>query len=268
MKGGVQITSQVTSAVFQSRTGWPVCRRGRRSGGGRPAEALRQGDPFLHTRHLFRARWHSLWSYGPPAPQSSILANDGYGSRHPWEPFQCHRLLRPLHLWDFCLDQVGPAPVRVRTGPSGPALIHLVLFRRGLASSYVPPVRVVLSNHRNGYIRGLTGFRGEDVEDWIEPFAKAATNSGPRAASDLQAVAGLQGTWRDQLSGSARPPRKDAAAWAVTDVLPAHPILTAPVAGLAFGRAMSQVYRAIERLEAGTPPMSSHGKTDVRKSPE
>jgi len=101
-----------------------------------------RSELFPHTRRLLGARWHSLWSYGPPVPQSPILANDGYGSRHPWEPFQCHRLFRPLHLWAFCPDQVGPAPARFRTGHSGPALIHVVRFRRGWASSYAPPVSV------------------------------------------------------------------------------------------------------------------------------
>jgi hypothetical protein len=46
------------------------------------------------------------------------------------------------------------------------------------------------------------------------------------------------------------PPRADAAAWAVIDILPAHPIITAPVAAAAAGRSKPQVYAALEQLEA------------------
>ena len=82
----------------------------------------RRREPFYHTRRLLRERWHPLWSYGPPPPQPSILTYDGSGSRRPWEPFQCQRLLGPLYLWDFRPDQIGPAPVRVPTIHPGRAV--------------------------------------------------------------------------------------------------------------------------------------------------
>ncbi len=43
-------------------------------------------------------------------------------------------------------------------------------------------------------------------------------------------------------------PRADAAAWAIIDVLPTHPVISAPVAAAATGRAKAAVYQAIEEL--------------------
>ena len=43
-------------------------------------------------------------------------------------------------------------------------------------------------------------------------------------------------------------PRSDAAAWAVIDVLPAHPVITAPVAAAATGRAKAAIHHAIKQL--------------------
>jgi Fic family protein len=134
-------------------------------------------------------------------------------------------------------------------GRTGRALIHVILHRRGLAPAYVPPISVVLAKHRDRYIRGLTEFRGEGVVEWIEQFAQATTTSARLAASYLEAVGELQEAWRGRLSATEKPPRRDAAAWAVIDVLPAHPILSASVAKAATGRAISQVYQAIAQLE-------------------
>lgn len=52
---------------------------------------------------------------------------------------------------------------------------------------------------------------------------------------------------RDRLRDGADP-RADAAAWAVIDVLPAHPVITTPVATAATGRAKSAVHQAVEQL--------------------
>jgi hypothetical protein len=66
----------------------------------------------------------------------------------------------------------------------------------------------------------------------------------------LAAVSTLQADWRERLGDSGSPPRADAAAWAIIDVLPAHPVITAPVASAAINRSKPQTYQAIEQLEA------------------
>lgn len=143
-------------------------------------------------------------------------------------------------------------PFHDGNGRTGRALIHVVLSRRGIAPDYVPPISVVLAHGRDRYIAALTAYREDDIEGWIEHFAAATTNAANLAAAYLGAVAELTERWRTALADLPNPPRSDAAAWAIIDVLPAHPIITAPVAAAATGRAKPRVYQALSSLqEAG-----------------
>lgn len=134
-------------------------------------------------------------------------------------------------------------------GRTGRALVQAILRRRGLAPSYVPPVSVILAAHRDRYIDGLTAYRAGDVAGWIELFAVAAARAAGLASAYLAEVRDLQERWRDQLR-AAGAPRADAAAWAVIDLLPGHPVVTFPVALAASGRNRMSVNAALARLEA------------------
>lgn len=134
-------------------------------------------------------------------------------------------------------------------GRTGRALIHVVLRRRGVAPAYVPPISVSLAEERTRYIAGLEDFRGDRVVRWVEHFAAAAAEAAQLAAAYLEAVSALVGKWRDRLAASDNAPRADAAAWAVIDVLPAHPIVTAPVAAAATGKSKPTIYQALDQLE-------------------
>ncbi len=132
-------------------------------------------------------------------------------------------------------------------GRTGRALIHVVLRRRGIATAYVPPISVVLAAQRERYIQGLIGFRSGEIGPWIEQFAAGAAQAARLATGYLGAVAALMDEWRRWL-GEGPSPRSDAAAWAVIDALPAHPVITAPVAAAATGRAKAAVHQAIKQL--------------------
>jgi Fic family protein len=134
-------------------------------------------------------------------------------------------------------------------GRTGRALIHVVLRRRGVTPAYVPPISVALAAAKGRYIDGLTKFRGDDAADWIAHFADAAARSAHLAKSYLQAVENLGNRWRDQVRGLPSSPRAGAAVWAVIDVLPGHPILTAAVASAATGRAKAAIYQALSQLQ-------------------
>lgn len=140
-------------------------------------------------------------------------------------------------------------PFEDGNGRTGRALIHTILRRRGIAPAYVPPISVVLAADRDGYLEGLTRYRTGDLGGWLEHFAIAAVRSARLASAYLAAVNGLIEQWRERLR-VARAPRADAAAWAVIDLLPAHPIITAPVAQAATGRAKSAIHQALSELEA------------------
>jgi hypothetical protein len=115
----------------------------------------------------------------------------------------------------------------------------------------VPPISVVLAANRDRYISGLTEFRSGDVGLWIEQFAEATAHAAVLASDYLEAVSALMEEWRRRLTEGPAP-RADAAAWAVIEVLPAHPVITAPVAAAATGRAKSAIHQAMRQLaEAG-----------------
>ena len=132
-------------------------------------------------------------------------------------------------------------------GRTGRTLIHVVLRRRDLTPDYVPPVSVVFAKDRDRYIAGLTAYRHGDVDGWIEQFAAAASRAAHLARTYLVAVEQLSDRWRSMLRAASNP-RSDAAAWAIIEVLPAHPVITAAVAQAATGRAKASIHAALDQL--------------------
>ncbi|MFV2074284.1 MAG: Fic family protein [Thermoanaerobaculales bacterium] len=132
-------------------------------------------------------------------------------------------------------------------GRTGRALIHVVLRRRGIAATYVPPISVVLATERKRYIEGLTRFRDGEVGLWVEQFAVAAARAAGLASAYLEAVTALMDEWRRQLAAGPAP-RSDAAAWALIELLPAHPVITAPVAAAVTQRAKAAIHQAMRQL--------------------
>jgi Fic family protein len=133
-------------------------------------------------------------------------------------------------------------------GRTGRALVQVVLRRRGLTPSFVPPISVVLARDKDRYLRGLTVFREDHLADWIELFAAATAEAATLAAHYATRVSDLRERWREQLRERSNP-RADAAAWSLITVLPAHPMITVPVAVAATGRTRPAVANAIEELE-------------------
>jgi Fic family protein len=134
-------------------------------------------------------------------------------------------------------------------GRTGRALIHVVFRRRGTTPAYVPPVSIILAGHRDRYIEGLTGFRGDDLSAWIRQFADACAAAAQLASVYVTAVSRLTDQWRRRLAAHPDAPRAGAAAWALLDVMPAHPTITGPVAVAATGRARAAVYQGLDQLE-------------------
>jgi Fic family protein len=140
-------------------------------------------------------------------------------------------------------------PFEDGNGRTGRALVQVVLRRRGLTPSFVPPISVVLARDKDRYLRGLTVFRDDQLADWIELFAAATAEAATLAAHYTTRVGDLRERWREQLREHSNP-RIDAAAWSLITVLPAHPMITVPVAVAATQRTRPAVANAIEELEA------------------
>lgn len=140
-------------------------------------------------------------------------------------------------------------PFEDGNGRTGRALVQVVLRRRGLTPAFVPPISVVLARDKDRYLKGLTLFREDRVADWIELFAAATAEAATLAAGYALRVGQLQDEWRKRLRAHANP-RADAAAWALIGVLPAHPIITVPVAVAATRRTKPAASNAIDQMEA------------------
>ena len=134
-------------------------------------------------------------------------------------------------------------------GRTGRALVQVVLRRRGLAPAFVPPISVVLARRRASYIEGLTLFREDRLAEWVTIFATATTEAAGLANDYRGRVADLQDVWRERLRTHSDP-RADAAAWAIIDALPAHPIVTVAVGVAATGRTRPAVNNGIAELES------------------
>jgi Fic family protein len=140
-------------------------------------------------------------------------------------------------------------PFEDGNGRVGRALIQVILRRRKLAYAVVPPISIIWARDKARYLAGLTSFRTGLLDDWLEMFAVAARRAAELAAWYADRVSELQSMWRERLKRSSNP-RADAAAWAIIDILPAHPVIMVSVAVAATGRTKPAVTNGIRSLEA------------------
>ncbi|MFV1961571.1 MAG: Fic family protein [Acidimicrobiia bacterium] len=156
-------------------------------------------------------------------------------------------------------------------GRTGRALIHVILRRRGLSPTFVPPISLVLATWSGDYISGLTAFRHLDPADspkrslaahtWLRTFAGATL----RACNDAQIYATrideLVNQWRSRLGTV----RKGSALDLLLDVLPGVPLLTVESAAGLIDRSDVAAGAAINRLaDAGILTQRNIGKQRYR----
>ena len=139
-------------------------------------------------------------------------------------------------------------------GRTGRALIHVILRRRGLSPTFVPPISLVLATWSDDYIGGLTAFRHLHTADsaersaaahtWLRTFAAATL----RACSEAQAYASrideLVNHWRTSLGTV----RKESALDLLLGVLPGVPLMTVDSAAGLVNRSDVAAGGAINRL--------------------
>jgi Fic family protein len=129
-------------------------------------------------------------------------------------------------------------------GRVGRCLIHVLLRRRGIASSYVPPVSLALGASKDRYIEGLEAFRADEVDSWVEQFAGAVERAATQARAFSDRVAALQAEWVDR----AAPLRADATARSIIEHLPSFPVTTAAVVEKTIGRSRVAAINGLEHL--------------------
>jgi Fic family protein len=130
-------------------------------------------------------------------------------------------------------------------GRVGRCLIQIILRRRGLAPTFVPPVSVVLATNAKAYVRGLTDFREGDVAVWCSSFSYACRSAADESEKLAVRIAALLDQWRKR-AGS---PRKGSAASKLIEQLPCQPILSVGTAYAAIGGSAEAVRLALNSLE-------------------
>ena len=156
-------------------------------------------------------------------------------------------------------------------GRTGRALIHVILRRRGLSPTFVPPISLVLATWSHDYISGLTTFRHTHPADsperslaahtWLRTFAGATL----RACNDAQIYATrideLVNQWRSSLGTV----RQGSALDLLIDVLPGVPLLTVGTVTQLIDRSGVAAGAAINRLvDAGILTQRNIGKQRYR----
>jgi hypothetical protein len=109
-------------------------------------------------------------------------------------------------------------PFNDGNGRVGRCLVHVVLRRRGLAHTFLPPVSVVLAANANAYVRGLVAYREGEIAAWCSSFSYAC----PSAAEESEALAGRIAGLIEEWRGRAGSPRKGSAGSKLIELLPSQ----------------------------------------------
>ena len=161
--------------------------------------------------------------------------------------------------------QAGIAHVQFETihpffdgnGRVGRALILIVLRRRGLARSYLPPVSLVLAGEADRYVAGLGSWRRGEEDDWYRVFVDAVYLAASGARHFAADVAALQERWLAEAGD----PRRGSGARGLIEVLPSQPIIDVRTAADLLGGTDERARQAIARLEqAGVLRQSNAGR--------
>jgi Fic family protein len=139
-------------------------------------------------------------------------------------------------------------------GRIGRALIHLVLRRRGLTPTVLPPISLILATWARDYVAGLsaTRYRGsahsaaahDGINRWVALFATAARRSAQDASAFEARVARIAEQWRSRIPRI----RASSAADLLLRVLPGAPIVTVKSAAGLITRTPQATNEAIARL--------------------
>lgn len=151
-------------------------------------------------------------------------------------------------------------------GRVGRALIHTSLARRGLTTTAVLPISLVLATRRGDYITGLARFRYEGSRDapaaqealreWVEIFVDAADDAVTQSRQILGDILEVRSDWEARIAnhretqGRTRALRSDSATARVLEVLTAAPVLTAHTVTQLFEVSSKSALTALAELRA------------------
>jgi Fic family protein len=130
-------------------------------------------------------------------------------------------------------------------GRVGRALILIILRRRGIAKSYLPPVSLALAADADRYVAGLGSWRGGEEDDWYVVFIDALFRAASGARQFATDVALLQQHWMEQAGN----PRRGSGPRRLIELFSSQPIVNVKTAAQMLGGTEERARQAIVRLE-------------------
>jgi len=134
-------------------------------------------------------------------------------------------------------------------GRVGRVLVSWVVTRR-LRLVTPPPISTRIAADRHGYLAGLGLFRLGNPDAWVRWFADTVSGAGRVQRELVGQVEVIRRDWQTRLAGdgTGRPVRRDALAWQLLDLLPAHLVVTAPRLAALTGQHLRTVQKALGTL--------------------
>lgn len=150
-------------------------------------------------------------------------------------------------------------------GRVGRALVHVILRRRGLCPSVVPPISLALATRGEAYIKELAGFRHvgstdgiealEGANSWLSFFAGCTISACKNASAFEAKVEHVKQGWLDAVG------KRTATLETFADAMTGRPLFTAATMEQATGKSLPTVNAAIERFaQAGAIKQVNTGK--------
>jgi Fic family protein len=130
-------------------------------------------------------------------------------------------------------------------GRVGRALILIVLRRRGVARTFLPPVSLALAGEADRYVAGLTSWRTGAEDDWYSVFVDALFRASTGARQFAADVMELQSRWMEEAGN----PRRGSGPRRLIELLPSQPIVSVKTAAQLVGGTEERARLAINRLE-------------------
>lgn len=151
-------------------------------------------------------------------------------------------------------------------GRVGRALIHTVLTRRGLTTTAVLPISLVLATRKEEYVRGLTDYRFEQasaagtedaaISAWVSMFVEAADDAVDQSRRIIHDIHEVRADWEQRLidhretQGRRRALRSDSTTAHILDALPSAPVLTVRTTANLFDVSPKAASAALDELAA------------------
>ena len=131
-------------------------------------------------------------------------------------------------------------------GRVGRVLVYRILASRGVLGTVAPPISPIIVDDRESYIAGLTAYRQDRPDTWIDSFVSLLSNACAYSLLLATALTELMEQWSQQVSDV----RAGSVDHKIVKRLTEHPVLDAPTVARLFGISEVAARDVLHRLVA------------------